>query len=67
MLTVIGLIVWIVFTIWLTIFPFVLARVSALGGGFSRGEVVFCLILLCLAAFNWASIFSIVSISINVG
>lgn len=53
MLTIIGLIVWVLFTIALTIIPFVLIELSELDGGISYIEVLYCLFLLFLAAFNW--------------
>ena len=67
MLAVVGLIVWILFTIGLTVIPFAIVTVSRLGGEFHYKIVLFCLVLLCLAAFSWANIFSIVDITIKGG
>ena len=50
---ILGWIVWLLFSLGLTIFgPYIVIGVSALGGGLSKGERVFALLIFFLGAFS---------------
>lgn len=64
MLEMIGFIVWLLFTVGLTVLPSILKALSGLSGGLSTGDKIFCVILLLLASWSWINIFERVSINI---
>ncbi|MFT5518606.1 MAG: hypothetical protein ACI9RI_000872 [Oceanospirillaceae bacterium] len=65
MLEVIGFIVWLVFTVWLTALPFLMLVASGLGGGLDKTEKVFLVCIFLGAVYNWSRILSTVSIDLN--
>jgi hypothetical protein len=65
MLEVIGFIVWLVFTVGLTAFPFLMLAASGLGGGLDKKEKVFLVCIFLGAVYNWICIFSNVNINLN--
>jgi hypothetical protein len=65
MLEVIGFIVWLVFTVWLTAIPFLMLAASGLGGGLDKTEKVFLVCIFLGAVYNWVCIFSVSTITLN--
>jgi hypothetical protein len=65
MLEIIGLIVWLLFSVAITAFPFAYVYLSALGGGMNKVEwvAVFCVFL--VAIFNWYKFFSLINITLG--
>ena len=65
MVEIIGLIVWLLFSLALTALPFAYVSLSALGGGMDKLEwlIVFCIAL--TAIFNWHKFFSLINITVN--
>lgn len=64
MLEIIGFLVWIVVTVGLTAFPFLLLGLSGLGGGPSKADKAGCLIVGVLAAYSWYHIFTQIEVTI---
>lgn len=65
MLEIIGFLVWVVFTIALTLMPFAIIGLSGLAGGLSAGDRVFILLVWALAAYSWYHILGSVAITLN--
>ena len=65
MLEVIGFIVWLVFTIGLTAFPFLMIAISGLGGGLDKTEKVITVCVFLAAVYSWLCIFSGTTITLN--
>tara|TARA_R110002126_G_scaffold192495_3_gene340653 strand:- start:1778 stop:1972 length:195 start_codon:yes stop_codon:yes gene_type:complete len=64
MLEVIGFIVWVVFTLGLTFFPFIIIALSGLGGGMRKVGFVAVSVSWSLAIYSWYYIFSAITITI---
>jgi hypothetical protein len=58
MLEVIGFIVWLVFTLWLTAFPIFRVVDSGFYGGLDKKEKVILVCIFLGAVYNWVCIFS---------
>jgi hypothetical protein len=65
MLEVIGFLVWILFTLWLTALPVVLILGSSLVGGMGFTEKAVSLNAACLAGISWYYIFTSLTITLN--
>ena len=65
MLEVIGFLVWVLITLWLSAVPLGVIGLSALGGGVGRTEKALILIATCLALLSWYYIFTSLTISLN--
>ena len=65
MLEVIGFIIWLIFTVMLTAFPFLMLALGGLAGGLDKTEKVFTAGVFLTAIFSWSHIFQSVNISLN--
>jgi hypothetical protein len=65
MLEVIGFLVWILITLWVTAAPFAILAVSALGGGLELEGKVLILGAICLSVVSWYYIFTSLTITLN--
>jgi hypothetical protein len=65
MLEVIGFLVWILITLWVTAAPFAILAVSALGGGLGIEGKVLILGAICLSVVSWYYIFASLTITLN--
>jgi hypothetical protein len=65
MLEILGFLVWVAITIGLSIAPYFILALSALGGGVKRTEGFMILLFIVLASFSWYNIFSSLNISLN--
>jgi hypothetical protein len=65
MLEIIGFIVWLAFTVWLTAFPLFMVAASGLYGGLDKKEKVILVCIFLAAVYSWTAIFSLTTITLN--
>ena len=65
MLEVIGFIIWLIFTVMLTVHPFLILALSRLGGGLDKTGKVYIISVVIAAIASWSYIFQSVNISLN--
>ena len=65
MLEVIGFIIWLIFTVMLTAYPFLMLALSRLGGGLDKTGKAFIISVFLAAIASWSHIFQSVNISLN--
>jgi hypothetical protein len=54
----IGFVIWILFTLSLTITPFIIGLLIGFNGGFGRLNALISSVCICLAAISWYFIFT---------
>tara|TARA_R110000796_G_scaffold12440_1_gene41117 strand:+ start:482 stop:679 length:198 start_codon:yes stop_codon:yes gene_type:complete len=65
MVEIIGFLVWILITMWITAAPFAVFVVSALGNGLKLKGKILILSTICLSGISWYYIFTSLTITLN--
>ena len=66
MLEIIGFLVWVIFTIFITVMPYAILCFSALGGGIKRTEVAAMLLFAALSITSWYYILLLITLQAGI-